>query len=216
MQEVIKIYSNGSFSEVFKLRLYEYWSFRYINLIYYAPKILSLFIWGFVFHKYGYIYKTNAFKTKYFILALALLILGVFLNTYTIELVTFLAQSNGNPYFTTWYMSIFEVTNFVLLLSYLLIILILSQVKFTMFILSPLKYAGRMSLSNYISYSIIFTTLMYSYGFGQFGSFNPLELLIIAFVFFLVQIYICKFWLKYYNYGPMEWLWRKLTYGVKI
>lgn len=212
MPEVIQIYSSGSYADVFKLRLHEYWSFRNINLIYYAPKVLSLFIFGFLFYKHDFITKINAAKSKYFILAIAFLLIGIWLNTYTMKLVNFLAQTDSNPYFTTWYMGIFEVTNVFLIASYLLLILILSQIKYFQLLLAPLKYIGRMSLTNYMSYSIIFTTLMYYYGFGQFGSFTPLELVIIAFIVFVVQLYICKIWLRYFSFGPMEWIWRRLTY----
>jgi len=212
LPEVIKIYSTGSFADIFKLRLHEYWSFRNINLIYYAPKVLSLFIFGFLFYKHQFIQKINAKKARFFILAILLLFVGILLNNYTMELVKLFTQSDSNPYFTSWYMGIFEITNVFLILSYLLIILILSQAIYFQFLLTPLKYVGRMSLTNYISYSIVFTTVMYSYGFGKFGSFTPLELVIIAFIVFAVQLYICKIWLRYFSFGPMEWIWRRLTY----
>jgi uncharacterized protein len=53
---------------------------------------------------------------------------------------------------------------------------------------------------------------MYSYGFGKFGSFEPWQLVLFAVVFFAVQVLISRMILKHFKYGPMEWVWRKLTY----
>lgn len=212
MDEVINIYANGTYIEVFKLRLHEYVSFRYINLIYYAPKIISLFFFGYLFHKHKFFEKINASKNYYFIAAIVLLLLGITLNTYTSVIANSIVDMNTNSYSTTIYMLIFEITNVVLIFSYILIVLTLTKFNVFSHVFNPLKYIGRMSLTNYLMYSIIFTTIMYSYGFGKFGSFEPWQLLIFSILFFAIQIVLCKVWLQYFRFGPFEWLWRKLTY----
>lgn len=212
MPQVITVYSKGSYSEIFKLRLSEYFAFRYINLIYYAPKIISLFFLGFLFFKHGFINKINLSKGKYFVTSVVLIFIGVLLNTYTLNIVNGLAHADTNPFYTTLYMGLFEITNVFLILGYILIILVASQVPIFHHILKPLKYVGRMSLTSYMTYSVVFTTIMYSYGFGKFGSFAPWQLVIIAMVYFVIQIVICKLWLQHFRYGPLEWIWRKLTY----
>ena len=215
MPQVIDIYSNGTYSEIFKLRLSEYFAFRYINLIYYAPKIISLFIFGFLFFKHRFIQKINLSKGKYFVASVVLILIGVVLNTYTLNIVNGIANAETNPYYTTFYMGVFEITNVFLILGYILIILVGSQVSIFYYILKPLKYVGRMSLTSYLTYSVVFTTIMYSYGFGKFGSFVPWQLVIIAIVYFVIQIVICKIWLQHFRFGPLEWIWRKLTYYKK-
>jgi len=206
------IYSVGSFYEVFKLRLEEYFAFRYINLFYYVPKIISLFIFGYLFQSQNILTKINFSKSKYFILGIIFLIVGILLNTYTLNIVNSIVNTDTNPYYTTLYMGIFEITNVFLIFSYLLIILILSKTFILKTLLQPLKYVGRMSLTNYLTYSVVFTTIMYSYGFGMFGSFTPFELIIIAVIVFMVQIILCKMYLKRFRYGPLEFIWRKFTY----
>lgn len=211
MPEVIDIYSNGTYLEILKLRLSEYFAFRNINLIYYAPKIFSLFLFGYLFYKHKFFDKINNSKSKYFVLSIILLLSGIAFNTYTSDIVNSIANIK-NPYYTTVYMMVFEITNVLLILSYTLMVLILSQVLFFKNILNPLKYIGRMSLTNYLLYSIVFTTLMYSYGFGKFGSFEPWQLAILATLFFAILTVLCEIWLKRYRFGPFEWVWRKLTY----
>ncbi len=212
MPEVLNTYSKGTYPEVFKLRLHEYFSFRYINLIYYAPKVISLFLFGYIFYKHKFFKKINASTSKYLVVSIFLLILGVVLNTYTMEIANSIVDMGVSPYATTLYMLIFEITNVVLIFSYILMVLTLTQSKFFGYILNPLKYIGRMSLTNYLFYSIIFTTVMYSYGFGNFGSFEPWQLLVISVLFFVIQIITCKIWLQHFRFGPLENLWRKFTY----
>ncbi len=72
---------------------------------------------------------------------------------------------------------------------------------------------GRMALSNYLAHSIIFTTIFYGYGFGQYGSVVGVGSLMLATLTVAIQIVICNWWLKHFRYGPFEWIWRSLTYG---
>ncbi len=212
LPEVIDIYSTGSYCEIFKLRLHEYFAFRNINLIYYAPKILSLFLFGFLFYKHNFLRKINSSKIKYFIILIFLLIIGVLLNIFTEDIVDVFANAETNQFYTAIYMGIYEVTNIFLGFSYILLILLFSQIIIVKKILNPLKYVGRMTLTNYLMQSVIFTTIMYSYGFGFFGKFEPWQLIIFAGIVYLIQLFFSRLWLKRYRFGPLEWIWRKLTY----
>lgn len=211
MPEVIAVYSGGSYAEIFKLRLHEYAAFRNINLIYYAPKVLSLFLLGYLFYKYNFLGRINRNRSKYALVAVLLLLSGVILTLYSDNVVNVLIAQE-NPYSLTVYMGVYEVTNILLGLSYILVILLLSQASFFRRLLDPLKYIGRTALTNYLMQSVIFTTLMYGYGFGRFGSYTPWQLLIWTFGVFTLQVLISGLWLKKYRFGPLEWLWRKFTY----
>lgn len=212
--DVVKdTYGNGSIAEIFKLRMLEYYSFRNINLIYYYPKVMGLFFAGYAFHKKGILNRINTSHRKYFMLGILFLTIGILINTYTVEIVGAIVISDTNPYINTVYMGVFEIANIFLISSYLIFVLVGSRSPVFKRILSPLKYIGRMSLTNYLTYTVVFTTIMYSYGFGMFGTFTPVELVISAFAFFIIQAMYCKIYLKYYQYGPMEWLWRRLMYG---
>jgi uncharacterized protein len=74
---------------------------------------------------------------------------------------------------------------------------------------------GRMPLTNYISQSLICTAIFYGWGFGMWGKVGPALQLLLAFVvFFLIQVPFSRFWLNRFHYGPLEYLWRILTYGI--
>ena len=72
---------------------------------------------------------------------------------------------------------------------------------------------GRMALSNYIGQSLIGILLFYGIGLGLGTSFGLISVMLMAFLVFLLQTAISRLWLRYFQFGPLEWLWRLLTYG---
>lgn len=81
--------------------------------------------------------------------------------------------------------------------------------------LDRLAPMGRMALSNYLFQSTIGTLIFYNYGLGLFGKASPLFGLILVFFIYGLQIRLSKWWLEHYSMGPVEWLWRWLTYGQR-
>ena len=80
-------------------------------------------------------------------------------------------------------------------------------------ILQFLAAAGRMALTNYLLQSLICTTIFYSYGLGLYGSVGRLAGLGIAVAVFVAQVGLSVAWFRHFRFGPVEWLWRTLTYG---
>jgi len=83
-------------------------------------------------------------------------------------------------------------------------------------LLAWLAPVGRMALTNYLLQTVICVFIFYGYGFGQFGRLGATKATLIALAIFLFQILISALWLKYFSYGPMEWIWRQLTYRQRI
>jgi uncharacterized membrane protein YeiB len=75
-------------------------------------------------------------------------------------------------------------------------------------VLAPL---GRMALTNYLTHSIIGTFYFYGYGLGHWGMPRAWQVLFV-FVVIALQVVFCHWWLARFRYGPMEWLWRAITY----
>jgi uncharacterized protein len=78
--------------------------------------------------------------------------------------------------------------------------------------LAPLAGVGRLALTVYLTQTLIFTTLFYGYGFGQAYRLGPVAVTAWAVMIFAVQVIVCQWWLKRFRFGPVEWLWRSLTY----
>ena len=77
-------------------------------------------------------------------------------------------------------------------------------------VLSPY---GRTGLTNYIMQGVLGSLIFSLWAFGSiFGSWGAAALFLFGIVIYIIQGIISKYWLKYYLYGPLEWLWRSLTY----
>ncbi|MCP8615546.1 DUF418 domain-containing protein [Salirhabdus salicampi] len=98
---------------------------------------------------------------------------------------------------------------------YLTSITLLYQNRLWQRLLVMFTYVGRLSLTNYVSQSIICFFLFYGPGLGLYGQVRPIGSVIIVFVIFIFQVILSKWWLTYFHFGPLEWLWRTLTYGQK-
>ena len=71
---------------------------------------------------------------------------------------------------------------------------------------------GRMALTNYVFQSIVFTFMLFGWGLGLIGELRQVYTFLIALVFIVLQMWLSKLWLNYFKYGPLEWLWRSLTF----
>ncbi|MDE5887135.1 MAG: DUF418 domain-containing protein [Muribaculaceae bacterium] len=74
-------------------------------------------------------------------------------------------------------------------------------------------FPGRMALTNYISQSLIGIFLFYGIGLGLGAYFGLGSTELIAIGVFSFQILFSKFWLSFFRFGPLEWIWRMLTYA---
>lgn len=91
--------------------------------------------------------------------------------------------------------------------------IVLYQMKGIGKALNILAPYGRMGLTNYVSQSIIGACLFAMWAFGAtFGAWHSAEILLLGLGVYAVQVIVCKVWLTYFQYGPLEWLWRSLTY----
>jgi uncharacterized protein len=79
--------------------------------------------------------------------------------------------------------------------------------------LAPLSAPGRMAITNYLMQTVICTTLFYGYGFGLYGRVEMAAGILLTILIYLLQIPMSLWWLQRFRFGPVEWLWRTLTYG---
>jgi uncharacterized protein len=75
-----------------------------------------------------------------------------------------------------------------------------------------LAAVGRMALTNYLTHSIVCTTLFYGYCFGLYGTIHRTGLAGIVLAIWAFQLIVSPIWLRHFRFGPAEWLWRSLTY----
>jgi uncharacterized protein len=71
---------------------------------------------------------------------------------------------------------------------------------------------GRMPLTAYIAQSIICTFVFYGWGLGWAGKVHSAGCVAFAFVVFAFEVAGCHLWLRWFHFGPLEWIWRALVY----
>lgn len=99
-----------------------------------------------------------------------------------------------------------------LALAYVALFFLFAQTAIGKKVVGILQPVGKMAFTNYISHSIIGTIVFYGAGFGLAREVGPVYYTSFALLVFIGQIILSTVWLKYFNYGPIEWLWRSATY----
>lgn len=101
-------------------------------------------------------------------------------------------------------------------IAYAAILLLILQNNLIARLLKPLAAAGRMALTTYLTQSVVCTLLFYGYGFGWYGKVGYTGNLVITLILFTCQMAASIWWLKRFRFGPVEWLWRRITYGSPL
>ena len=205
------LYVTGTYAEVTQLRFQEYLGgFWWVPC--YFGSVLGMMLLGY------YVGKRKIFeniqdhlslikKTLWIGLAIGLPLNGVFvyrslhpLSSEYASLVRIGARTLGAPALT---------------LAYIAAIILIFQHEKGRERLAPLSYVGRMALSNYIAHSVIAPLIFYGYGLGLYGETDPTFGLILTIIIYLAQVRFSQWWFVHYQYGPLEWLWRTLSYGMQ-
>jgi uncharacterized protein len=97
-------------------------------------------------------------------------------------------------------------------MGHIALIMILCKLPILNWLKFRMSAIGKMALTNYIMHSIICMIVFTGVGFGLFGKLERYELLYVVISIWVFQLIISPIWLKYYYFGPMEWLWRTLSY----
>jgi uncharacterized protein len=82
--------------------------------------------------------------------------------------------------------------------------------------LNILAPVGRMALTNYLSQTIFAILIFYNIGFGVGTKTGYTYVVLIVLAVYAFQVLYSNIWFRYFQYGPMEWIWRQLTYGKRL
>jgi uncharacterized protein len=83
------------------------------------------------------------------------------------------------------------------------------------FLQKSLAAVGKLALTNYLMHSIVTSIIFYGDGFSLYGRLERYELYYIVAGIWVFQLIFSPIYLKYFLYGPAEWIWRSLTYGKR-
>ena len=154
-------------------------------------------------------------KTVYWIIALGLLI-GLPANY---QMAKYMSAPGGAYYglkINGWYQTIAYSLGVVpLALAYVGLLMLSFQTKIGHKLLLLISPVGRMAFTNYFMHSLIGNFVFLGAGLGYMGQVGPVYYTLFAILVFVFQIILSTIWLKNFQFGPIEWLWRSLTYKKK-
>ncbi len=116
-----------------------------------------------------------------------------------------------SPAAAFWHLVLLEVGALSLPLAYASVIIEWGP-RLPAFLATALERTGRMSLTVYLSESILCTALASWWGFALFGTMSDVRLSLIALVVWAALVVAATLWLQRFSIGPLEWLWRRATY----
>lgn len=97
-------------------------------------------------------------------------------------------------------------------MGHIAVIMIFCKLPILNWLKASLSAVGKMALTNYIMHSVIVMFIFTGVGFGLFGKLHRHELMYVVFSIWIFQLIVSPIWLKYYQFGPLEWVWRNLSY----
>ncbi|MFT6195266.1 MAG: hypothetical protein ACJASU_002179 [Cognaticolwellia sp.] len=108
--------------------------------------------------------------------------------------------------------ALFLIGQFVMTVGYFGLVMMLLTYKKWRKRLAVFIPMGRMALTNYIMHSVILSSIFYGYAGDYFGEISRAAQMLIAFTIIVLQLRLSRWWLNHYAFGPLEWLWRCLSY----
>ena len=207
--ELTAIFQNGSFLEVLQANWHNLY-YRYVDLIPSGrlTKVLALFLLGF------YLMSIDYFTTyaRSFKLMLFYFISGVVI-TYLSYAIGGSMSAFSHNLTNVAYKALAVTGQILLALSYISILTILDKKAFFKKFFHYFAYVGRMSFTSYLIHTLFGFLIFYPFLGGLFGTMGIVQITLLALLLYVIQIIFSFVWLKYFSYGPLEWVWRCLTYG---
>lgn len=171
-------------------------------------KVMGLFLIGFVVGRHQIYADLNAHKTLLKRAALCGCALGVPLSAlYAISCM------NSHPMGTTVHTALYTASVYPLGFAYAAFLGLFCMRHKDWIVWRWFAAPGRMALTNYIGQSIMGISLFYGIGLGLGAGVGLCETELIALAVFGLQILFSIAWLEIFRFGPLEWIWRMLTYG---
>jgi uncharacterized protein len=181
----------------------EHWSYRY-DLF----DVFSMMLLGIALFKLKLLSAEKPY-TLYALIAAIGYLVGLSVNYYEVNLImtdnfssTAFAKSNIT----------YDLGRVFVAMGHIGLIMMFCKVPTLRWLKNGLSAVGKMALTNYLMHSVICLIIFTGVGFGQFGKLLRHELIYVVVSIWIFQLIISPIWLRYFQYGPMEWLWRSLSY----
>lgn len=212
IQPIIDIYAHGSVVQI----LHENWLMwkKELPALGFSAYVLFLFLLGLWVWRSGIVERLGEYTPLLKRVCAWCLPLGLALNTFVVVLTIVFPRTPGQPSFARFVTNLLSLpAAHILSAGYAAGLAVLLQDGAWKRRLTPFAAVGRMALTNYLTQSVVCTLFFYNYTTGLYGKVGPAKGLIATVALYSVQVMFSNLWLRRYRFGPMEWLWRGMTYG---
>ena len=181
------------------------------DLLYFNPWDILIFMFlGLAFFKLGLIQGEHPLKT-YLLMAVLGLGIGLLLSYFRFKPLIEL-KFNFFDYVKGASFTLYEIPRTFRSVGIFGLIMVLYKTGWFKWLFALVRPVGQMAFTNYLMQSLICGIIFYGIGFGLYGQLQRYELYYFVGGIWIFQIIISHIWLRYYRFGPMEWVWRSLTY----
>jgi uncharacterized protein len=202
--EARQVYGTGGFLEILTFRVGEVASILPLH-IFILPRTIALFLFGML------VWRTDVIRHRRILLSAA--IIGIVVGA-ALTVASEQPALLGLPWPGRIGFSLERLATLLLAIGYAAAILGFVSTRPGMTMLAWAAPLGRMAFTNYLAQSVIFGWIFYGYGLGLFSRLDVVTALAIGVCVYVAQVMISARWLRYYRFGPIEWLWRSLMYGT--
>lgn len=112
-----------------------------------------------------------------------------------------------------WTAAIYPFQRILLVMAHASALILMYKADVLRWLFQRLEAVGQMAASNYVSQSIICSLVFFGYGLNWFAELQFYQLFFVVLAIWVLQIVISPIWLRAFRFGPLEWLWRSLTYA---
>ena len=99
-----------------------------------------------------------------------------------------------------------------LVMAHVSVLILLYKSHYAQSLFRRLEAVGQMAFTNYIMQSVICTLFFFGYGLNYFAELQFYQLYLVAVAIWILQLIASPLWLQRFRFGPLEWVWRSLTY----
>lgn len=170
--------------------------------------VLSMMLLGIALYKLNILSGEKSYWL-YGLIAFIGYALGLLINYYETKLVI---DSNFSSLGFSKSHITYQYGRILVSLGHIALIMIFCKLPIMNWLKTSLAAVGKMALTNYIMHSVFAMFIFTGIGFGLFGKLHRHELMYVVFSIWIFQLIVSPIWLKYYQFGPLEWIWRNLTY----
>jgi uncharacterized protein len=202
--EARQVYGTGGFREILAFRVGEVASILPLH-VFIVPRTIALFLFGML------VWRTDVIRHRRTLVSAA--IIGIVVGA-ALTVASEQPALLGLPLPRRIGFSLDRLATLLLAIGYAAAIIGFVSTRPGMTMLAWAAPLGRMAFTNYLAQSVIFGWIFYGYGLGLFGRLDVVTALAIGVCVYVAQVMISAQWLRYYRFGPIEWLWRSLMYGT--